>query len=41
MSPILQLGLIPHFIGVENKFIADFNQIEKCINRKTKAYNDP
>ena len=42
VSPILQLGLIPHFIGVEkNKFIADFNQIEKCINRKTKAIMIP
>ncbi len=42
VSPILQLGLIPHFIGVEkNKFIADVNQIEKCINRKTKAIMIP
>ena len=42
VSPILQLGLIPHFIGVEkNKFIADINQIEKCINRKTKAIMIP
>ena len=42
VSPILQLGLIPHFVGVEkNKFIADINQIEKCINRKTKAIMIP
>lgn len=32
VSPILQLGLIPHFIGVEkNKFVADVNQIEQGI----------
>jgi len=38
IAPILQLGLVPHFIGVEeNKFVADFNQIEKCINKRTKA----
>ena len=42
VSPILQLGLIPHFIGVEkNKFVADVNQIEKCINKKTKAIMIP
>ena len=42
VSPILQLGLIPHFIGVEkNKFIVDIHQIEKCINRKTKAIMIP
>ena len=33
IAPIYQLGLIPHFIGVEkNKFLADPAQIEKCIN---------
>ena len=36
VAPIYQLGLIPHFIGVEkNKFLADPSQIEKCINKKT------
>ncbi len=38
VAPIYQLGLIPHFIGVkENQFIADIDQIEKCINKKTAA----
>ena len=38
VAPIYQLGLIPHFIGVlENKFIADPDQIESCINKKTVA----
>ena len=33
VAPIYQLGLIPHFIGVEeNKFVSDPSQIEKCIN---------
>lgn len=42
VAPIYQLGLIPHFIGVlENKFIADVNQIEKCINKKTVAIMIP
>ena len=42
VSPIYQLGLIPHFIGVlENKFIADTEQIEKCINKKTVAMMIP
>ena len=42
IAPIYQLGLIPHFIGVEkNKFLADPNQIEKCINRKTVAIMIP
>ena len=37
VAPIYQLGLIPHFIGVEkNKFVADTSQIEKCINKKTQ-----
>ena len=36
VSPIYQLGLIPHFIGAQkNKFVADHNQIERCINKKT------
>ena len=35
VAPIYQLGLIPHFLGVEeNKFIADTSQIEKCINKR-------
>ncbi len=42
VSPIYQTGLIPHFIGVkENKFLADVNQIEKCINKKTVAIMIP
>ena len=42
IAPIYQLGLIPHFVGVEkNKFVADPAQIEKCINRKTVAIMIP
>ena len=42
VAPIYQLGLKPHFIGVEkNKFVADPSQIEKCINRKTVAIMIP
>ena len=42
VAPIYQLGLIPHFIGVEqSKFIADYRQIEKCINKKTVAIMIP
>ena len=42
VAPIYQLNLIPHFIGVEkNKFLADVNQIEKSINKKTKAIMIP
>ena len=42
VAPIYQLNLIPHFIGVEeNKFLADINQIEKCINKKTVAIMIP
>ena len=42
IAPIYQLGLIPHFIGVEkNKFLADPTQIEKCINKKTVALMIP
>ena len=42
IAPIYQLGLIPHFIGVEkNKFVADVSQIEKCINKKTVAIMIP
>ena len=42
VAPIYQLGLIPHFIGVEeNKFLADPSQIEKSINKKTVAIMIP
>jgi len=42
VAPIYQLGLKPHFIGVEaNKFVADPSQIEKCINKKTVAVMIP
>jgi CDP-4-dehydro-6-deoxyglucose reductase, E1 len=42
VAPIYQLGLIPHFIGVvENKFVADPEQIKKCINKKTVAIMIP
>ena len=42
VAPIYQLGLIPHFIGVEkDKFIADPTHIEKCINKKTVAIMIP
>jgi CDP-4-dehydro-6-deoxyglucose reductase, E1 len=42
VAPIYQLGLSPHFIGVEkNKFIANPSHIEKCINKKTVAIMIP
>ena len=42
VAPIYQLGLKPHFIGVEkNKFVADPSQIEKCINKSTVAIMIP
>jgi len=42
VAPIYQLNLVPHFIGVEeNKFLANINQIEKCINKKTVAIMIP
>ncbi len=42
VAPIYQLGLIPHFVGVEeNKFIADPRQIEKCVNKNTVAIMIP
>ena len=38
VAPIYQLGLTANFIGViEDKFIADVSQIEKCITKKTVA----
>ena len=34
--------MIPHFVGVEeNKFVADYKHIEKCINKKTVAIMIP
>ncbi len=42
VAPIYQLGLIPHFVGVEkNKFLASTSQLEKCINKKTVAIMIP
>tara|TARA_X000000950_G_scaffold269287_1_gene347729 strand:- start:558 stop:1763 length:1206 start_codon:yes stop_codon:yes gene_type:complete len=42
VAPIYQLGLTPHFIGVEkDKFIADPTHIKKCINKKTVAIMIP
>tara|TARA_B100000900_G_scaffold395155_1_gene393266 strand:- start:272 stop:1471 length:1200 start_codon:yes stop_codon:yes gene_type:complete len=42
VAPIYQLGLTPHFVGVEeNKFVTDPSQIEKCINKKTVALMIP
>ncbi len=42
VAPIYQLGLIPHFVGVEeNKFVANYRHIEKCINKKTVAIMIP
>ena len=42
VAPIYQLGLIPHFIGVEKKkFVADCDQIERCIKKKTVAIMIP
>ena len=38
VAPIYQLGLVPHFIDVEKQsFVADLEQIEKAITKKTKA----
>jgi len=42
VAPIYQLGLIPHFIGVkENQFLANTDDIEKSINKKTVAIMIP
>ena len=42
ISPIYQLGLVPHFIDVEkNKFVANISQIKDCINKKTVAIMIP
>ena len=38
VSPIYQIGCIPHFIDVEKySFLSDLSQIEKAINKKTVA----
>jgi len=38
VAPIYQLGLVPHFIDVgPNNFVAKIEQIEKAINKKTRA----
>jgi CDP-6-deoxy-D-xylo-4-hexulose-3-dehydrase len=42
VAPIVQLGLIPHFIGVKkNTFLCDISQIEKSINKNTVAIMIP
>ena len=42
VSPIYQIGCIPHFIDVEkNSFISKIDQIKKCINKKTVAIMIP
>ena len=42
VAPIYQLGLIANFVGVlNNKFIADPEQIRKAINKKTSAIMIP
>jgi len=42
VAPIYQLGLISHFIGVvKNKFVADPDEIEKCVTKKTVALMIP
>lgn len=42
VSPIYQLGFIPHFIDVgKDNFVANTDQIIKCINKKTAAIMIP
>jgi len=42
VAPIYQLGLKPFFIDVEaNQFVANINQIEKAINKNTRAIMIP
>ena len=42
VAPIFQLGLIPKFIGVEkNKFVANVEDLEKAVNKKTVAIMIP
>ena len=38
VAPIYQLGLVPHFVDVgKNTFVVNVDQIQKAINKKTKA----
>ena len=42
IAPIYQLGLVPHFIDVqESSFVSRIDQIEKCVNKKTVAIMIP
>ena len=42
VAPIYQVNCIPHFIDViDRKYIANVDQIEKCINKKTVAIMIP
>ena len=42
IAPIYQLGLVPHFLDVEeSSFVSRIDQIEKCINKKTVAIMIP
>ena len=42
VAPIFQLGLIPHFIDVDNNsFTANISQIIKAINKRTSAIMIP
>ncbi|MDA9658362.1 aminotransferase class I/II-fold pyridoxal phosphate-dependent enzyme [Candidatus Pelagibacter sp.] len=42
IAPIYQLGLVPHFIDVdEATFVSRIDQIEKCINKRTVAIMIP
>ena len=42
IAPIYQAGCVPHFIDVKEKqYLANLNQIEKCINKKTAAIMIP
>ena len=42
VAPIYQVNCVPYFIDViDRKFVANVNQIEKCINKKTVAIMIP
>ena len=42
IAPIYQAGCVPYFIDVKEKeYLANLNQIEKCINKKTAAIMIP
>ena len=42
IAPIYQAGCVPYFIDVKEKeYLANLNQIEKCINKKTVAIMIP